>query len=65
MSMKPKEVDEGEAIHAALDLLREFCPLATQVVDMVDRREEVVKALELLSKLDRWLLVRWSDSNYG
>ena len=51
--------------HAELDVLRRFCPLASQVVGMVDNKDRVIKALTLLSELDRTILVRWSDSNYG
>lgn len=51
--------------HTDLDLLREFCTYSHQVVAMVDRKDEVIAALERLSKLERWMVVRWADPNYG
>jgi hypothetical protein len=63
MSATPSE--EEIDYHAELDVLRRFCPLASQVVEMVDDRERVILALTRLSKLDRFFLERWSDPNYG
>lgn len=51
--------------HDALAVLREYAKDRRHVIRMVNNHAEVMKALELLKDLDKALLERWSDPNYG
>ncbi len=56
---------EGRDYHGALDVIRKYITYRTQVIEIVNDHAEVIKALKILSKLDKVLLERWSDPNYG
>lgn len=50
-----------EAIHFLLDNVY----YSSEVVTLVQNRERVIEALNLLAELPKELLVRWSNPNYG
>lgn len=56
---------EDKEVQGALETAWSFHLPPKVLVEMVERKQALSAALEVLATLPRNLLVRWSDPNYG